>query len=145
VVVERVEPRDRRLERLGNCLRARSRKGNGTEAAGIAGAHGGRHTAGCEKSEAEKEGRPSASGITSTHGSVLSHLSSVIESRRYLARRYVTLALPPIDGVGLKYVTSSPSNERMRVCVPLAKLGNVLPSTLTVSTWVASSIEYVPK
>ncbi|MGA7164199.1 MAG: hypothetical protein WBX37_09645, partial [Pseudolabrys sp.] len=27
------------------------------------------------------------------------------EWRRYFARRYVTLALPPIDGVGLKYVT----------------------------------------
>src|SRR5262249_20040483 len=57
------------------------------------------------------------------------------------ARRYVTLALPPIDGVGLKYVTSSPSNERMRVCVPPVKFGYVLPSMLTVSTCVASSIE----
>jgi len=61
--------------------------------------------------------------------------------RGYFARRYVTLALPPIDGVGLKYVTSSPSNERMRVCVPPVKFGNVLPSMLTVSTCVASSIE----
>src|SRR5262249_135708 len=64
-----------------------------------------------------------------------------MEWRRYFARRYVTLALPPIDGVGLKYVTSSPSNERMRVCVPPVKFGYVLPSMLTVSTFVASSIE----
>src|SRR5262249_59576293 len=68
-----------------------------------------------------------------------------MEWRRYFARRYVTFALPPIDGVGLKYVTSSPSNESMRVCVPPVKFGNVLPSILTVSTCVASSIEYVPK
>jgi hypothetical protein len=48
----------------------------------------------------------------------------------YLARLYVTLAVPPIDGVELKYVTSSsPLNERMRVCVPPSKFGNVLPST----------------
>jgi hypothetical protein len=64
-----------------------------------------------------------------------------VEAYHYFVRRYVALALPPVDGVGLKYVTSSPSNDKIRVCVPPVKLGNVLPSTLTVSTWVASSIE----
>jgi hypothetical protein len=65
-------------------------------------------------------------------------IQAAYRSRKLSSR--LLFGAPILSGVELKYATSSPLNDRMRVCVPPSKFGKVFPSTLTVSTWVDSTI-----